>query len=169
MNGDIVVSQTLRMRGVFVLALAASFGVACDPGLSYRIPGARIQEDRFRHYVVDSEDGIESGFSAGVFIFGGHLDVQVTNRSAGPITFDPSPTEIRDAKGGRISSECQLPATAVVVEQGHTIGISCRFRMEPKGRKFYDPESYVLMVSQPGFSKDGRKLGISAAMTACGE
>jgi hypothetical protein len=167
LNG-VNVSQTRFMRTAFFVATAI-FVMACDPGLAYRIPGARIQSDRFRHYVIEGGNGIDAGFSAGVFIFGGHLDVQITNRSTGPITFDGAPTEIRDAKGAVVPSECRLPTGSVVIERGEMFQVSCTFRMKPKGRKFYDPESYVLIISQPGFCKDGEKLNITAAMTAYGD
>lgn len=152
---------------VLIAALASA---GCDPGLFYKIPGARFMDDGGRHFLVDVDQGVESGFYASVFIFGGNAEVRVVNRSATPIEFDLSPTEIRDAKGTVIPTKCELAGHAkpVIISSGQLFTVRCGFTLRPKGTKFYDQEQYILMISQPGFSQKGKPLSIVAAMQAAG-
>lgn len=136
----------------------------------YRVPGARYVDEGGRDFLVEVDQGVESGFYASVFIFGGYAEVRVVNRSPTPIAFDPTPMEIRDAKGALIPTTCDLPVRGkpVVIGSDQMFRVSCRFALRPKGGKFYDPEQYILMISQPGFSKQGKQLCIAAAMQAAG-
>jgi len=154
--------MTARLS-VFLLAAC----LACDPALGYTLPGARtVQADGVR-YVVDLGGGVEARFYAGIFTIHGDTAVEVINGSPSAVTFQPTATTLTDARGGSVPAQCQLPTTTVVLAQGQSVSVRCRFegRLAPLSLS-YEPEFKNLTLVQRGFSQNGKALAIVAKMAS---
>lgn len=150
-----------------LLVLVLAFGPACDPALGYTLPGARtVQADGVR-YVVDVGGGVEARFYANIFTIHGDTSVEVINGSPSAVTFQPTPTTLTDARGGSVPAQCQLPTATVVLAQGQSVSVRCRFegRLAPMSLS-YEPEFKSLTLVQPGFSQNGKALAIVAKMAS---
>ena len=162
------------------LLLLLLLAVACDPGLSYVIPGAKVNRGNGTRYVMSIDQGVEARFYAGVFIRNGSSEIQVINTSDRPITFTPVPTSIFDANGAAVeSSGCWFSAGASgstsrvlldagrapsILRRGHMATVRCSFGVEFANGSSYSREFERMTFIQTGFTENGRQIPVRAAM-----
>jgi len=168
-----------RTSGSALLLVAAA---GCDPGFMYVLPGAsQVTDNGSPGYVVKVRDGVEARLYSSVFTVNGHVQIEIVNRSAAPLSFVPTPPLLSKADGRAIepvrcvftklispTESFEIHANEVVAN-GQRVRIDCRFPVEliPGGcMPSYPPEVRRVSFSQPGVSQSGRALEIRATMQA---
>ena len=154
-----------------LLALLSTAG--CDPGWTYRVPGASARPNDGSRYMLAETDGVAGTLRS--WMFAGELvvEIEIVNQAGDPLHLDPESLRVVDARGALLQkltghhawpSRWTSPAPGLIVEAGRSYRLSDEFLVDPFSGILPNRDLKVITVYLDGLSRAGRAIPLRVTL-----